>query len=247
METLTIINTVGIIIAIGLFCFDLIIKNYLPSYISAKAENLATKEDIQEITRKTEEVQQEFRENLEVFASDMHFKYDYYYKQYCELYSNLYGVIIQSEYVRYFLKLSDDMDISFDEAPFIEIQKRERINTSITQLSPNVKATVNTTTELIKTPLSEFNKLHLYEQIISKSEYATPQLLKLAVSYRYAHSYYSGNEEQSHYSNEETANEEEFRLIRLLVCCIVTEYNFLRKELKMDYNSEELKTGKILL
>ena len=44
-------------------------------------------------------------------------------------------------------------------------------------------------------------------------------------------------------SCKETANDEEFRLIREMVCCIVTEYNFFRKELKMAYNEVELKTG----
>ena len=40
-----------------------------------KGKNLATKEDIEEITRKTEEVQQEFREGFELFSNDVKFKY----------------------------------------------------------------------------------------------------------------------------------------------------------------------------
>ena len=39
-----------------------------------KGKNLATKEDIEEITRKTEEVQQEFREGFELFSNDVKFK-----------------------------------------------------------------------------------------------------------------------------------------------------------------------------
>ena len=42
---------------------------------------------------------------------------------------------------------------------------------------------------------------------------------------------------------QDTANEEEFRLIKEVVCCIVSEYNFFRKELKMTYNEIELETG----
>lgn len=34
-----------------------------------KGKNLATKEDIEEIARKTEEVQQEFREGFELFSN----------------------------------------------------------------------------------------------------------------------------------------------------------------------------------
>ena len=63
----------------------------------------------------------------------------------------------------------------------------------------------------------------------------------------YQNTYYSNNSEGKHYSNESIANEEEFRLIRELVCCVVTEYNFLRKELKMEYDKNELETGKIQL
>ena len=44
-------------------------------YMDEKGKNLATKEDIEEITRKTEEVQQEFREGFELFSNDVKFKY----------------------------------------------------------------------------------------------------------------------------------------------------------------------------
>ena len=70
MEYIIIGVNVILTITLGLF-----IKNYLPSYMDKKGENLATKEDIQEITRKTEEVQQEFRVGLEEFSSDLQFKY----------------------------------------------------------------------------------------------------------------------------------------------------------------------------
>ena len=41
---------------ISVFLLGLFTKNYLPSYMEKKGENLATKEDVKEITRKTEEV-----------------------------------------------------------------------------------------------------------------------------------------------------------------------------------------------
>lgn len=44
---------IGAILLLGLF---LIIRNTVPSYLSEKGKNLATKEDIQEITNKVEEV-----------------------------------------------------------------------------------------------------------------------------------------------------------------------------------------------
>lgn len=56
-----------ILLAVAVFLIGLFVKNYLPSYMDEKGKNLATKEDIEEITRKTEKVQQEFREGFELF------------------------------------------------------------------------------------------------------------------------------------------------------------------------------------
>lgn len=76
----------------------------LPAYMEEKGKNLATKQDIEEITRKTEQVQKEFKEAFELFSSDVKFKYDYNYKQYSELYCKLYAFVIQSEYVRKYIE-----------------------------------------------------------------------------------------------------------------------------------------------
>lgn len=75
----------NIVVILLIFLVGLFTKNYLPSYMDKKGENLATKEDIKEITRKTEEVQREFKEEFEAFSSDMKFKYDFFYRQYSEL------------------------------------------------------------------------------------------------------------------------------------------------------------------
>lgn len=64
-----------ILLTVAVFLIGLFVKNYLPSYMDEKGKNLATKEDIEEITRKTEEVQQEFREGFELFSNDVKFKY----------------------------------------------------------------------------------------------------------------------------------------------------------------------------
>lgn len=224
------------------FLLYLFIKNFLPSYIDEKGKNLATKEDIEAITRKTEEVQKEFKEGFELFSSDVRFKYDFYFKQYSELYSKLYGIIMQSEYVRHFKKINDGQEVSFDEVPFWEVSPTHRVTKSVHWGSENTTA-LTQKEERIDTPISNFNKRHLCEYIIENAEYATQRLLKIAVSYRFASYYYAGNPEVKNSSCQETANDEEFRLIREMVCCIVSEYNFFRKELKMAYNEVELKTG----
>lgn len=207
-----------------------------------KGKNLATKEDIEVITRKTEEVQKEFKEGFELFSSDVRFKYDFYFKQYSELYSKLYGIIIQSEYVRHFIKLNDGKEVPFDEAPFIQVSPTYRVTQSM-KWGDSKPTVIKQEEEEIVTPISEFNKDQLCEYIIENAEYATQKLLKIAVAYRFASYYYAGNPNAKNSSCQDTANEEEFRLIRDMVCCIVSEYNYFRKELKMDYNEDELNTG----
>lgn len=218
------------------------LKNFLPSYLNEKGKNLATKEDIQEITRKTEEVQKEFKQDFELFSTDVQFKYDFYYKQYGNLYCKLYAIVVQSEYVRQFIKISKGQEISFNEAPFLEMSKTHRISQKI-EIKEGSPTSVTQSEKEIETPISEFNKKLLCDCIIDKGELASQKLLKLAVSYRLAYNYYSGNPDVKNSSCSNVADEEEFKLIREIVCCIVSEYNYLRKELKMDYNEEELITG----
>ena len=51
MDWLLLIVEIASIIAV--FLLGLFTKNYLPSYMEKKGENLATKEDVKEITRRT--------------------------------------------------------------------------------------------------------------------------------------------------------------------------------------------------
>lgn len=231
-----------ILILMGIGATLLFIKNYFPSYMEEKGKNLATKEDIAEITEKTEEVQRQFREKFELFSSDVRFKYDFYYKQYSELYCDLYKIVIQSEYIRHFLYLDSGRESSFDEAPFIEISQTTRVK-EIEKWGTGKETEYQKTVEKFDTPLSKFNKKQLCDYIIENGQYASQQLLKLAVSYRFAYSYYTGNPEIKSASMQDTANDEEFRLIREIVCCIVKEYNILRRKLNMDYSMNEIESG----
>lgn len=235
-----------IILALAVFLLGLFTKNYLPSYMDEKGKNLATKEDIEEITRKTEEVQKEFKEGFELFANDVKFKYDFYYKQYADLYCKLYAIIIQSEYVRHFIELTDKKTITFEDAPFLEISPTHKETTTI-NISKESGSTVTRKTEDVTTPISQFNKKELCDYIIANGSLASQRLLKLAVSYRFAYDHYSGNGTGGSIGVKATADEEEFRMIKDIVVTIVKDYNSLRKELKLEYNEDELKTGVPLL
>ena len=237
LATLIVSILTTLIITIGGWYF----KNFFPKYMEKKGENLATKEDIAEITRRTEEVQRDFKERFALFSSDVKFKYDFYYKQYSDLYCKLYSIIIQSEYIRVFLKKSQEKDFPFDDYPFLEMNNRTVKQTYSFEAGKTVAIDVKD--ELIQTPITQFNKAQLCDLIIENRSLATQELLKLTVSYRFAYNYYSGNTDVPQTSVSKTADEEEFQLIRKIVCEIVKDYNHLRKELKMPFNEQELSDG----
>jgi len=68
MEMNLIIELTIIIFGIILF-FTL--KNLLPSYFNEKGKNLATKEDIEDITKKVEKIKSEFIKDIEYIKSDL--------------------------------------------------------------------------------------------------------------------------------------------------------------------------------
>lgn len=232
MEKLILFSIIACDIALYLF-----IKNLLPSYFNKKGENLATKEDIAEITKLQEEVQAQFHKELEEYSSDVHFKYDFYYRQYTGLYSKLYSIICQSEYVRRFFKLLKGLDLTVEEVPFVEISKRRTHDT----IRMGQDQSYQHTEEKITDDITRFCKKEMCDFIIENGELATQDLLKLAVAYRFAYDNYSGNVTSG--EAREVADSEEFILIREIVKSIIQEYNFLRKELKMPYIQSELDTG----
>jgi len=60
------IGTLGVLVACGLF-----LKTYLPSYMAEKGKNLASKEDVQEITRLVESVRAEYTSQLEQLKAEL--------------------------------------------------------------------------------------------------------------------------------------------------------------------------------
>lgn len=231
-----------ILLAIFMFLLGLYIKNYLPSYMDEKGKNLATKEDIEEVTRKTEEVQKGFKESFELFANDVKFKYDFYYKQYADLYCKLYAFVIQSEYVRHFIEITKNQSIPFEDAPFLEISPTHKETTTI-NISKEKGSSITKKSQDIETPISQLNKKELCDYIITNGSLASQKLLKLAVSYRFAYDHYSGNKTGGSIDVKEEADDEEFRMIKDIVITIVKDYNSLRKELKLEYSEDEMKTG----
>ena len=60
------------ILSVGLILF-FTIKNFLPSYFNEKGKNLATKEDVEEITKKVEKIKSEFVKDIEFIKADLNY------------------------------------------------------------------------------------------------------------------------------------------------------------------------------
>ena len=63
------------LVATGVTCFvvGFLVRNFLPAYFNEKGKNLATKEDIKEITDKIESVRFEYLGKLEGVKSELSF------------------------------------------------------------------------------------------------------------------------------------------------------------------------------
>lgn len=232
MDWLIIVCNIIVTSVVGLF-----FHCHLPKYFEEKATNLATKEDIGNITEITESVKLEFNEQMQIFSTQHTFHHHFSYERYAKLYSQLYGYVLQSEYARYFHEI-DSASLPFQDVPYLEIvtkNQKQRFENGYLEVEEKI----------IENELYNHNKQKLYQTIIEQSEYASQELLKLAFSYRIVHFFY-GDKNKNQPVNEK-ANDEELRLIRELVICIVKEYNQLRKKLDMSYDKHELQTGRVYL
>ncbi|MDU7725172.1 hypothetical protein [Clostridium perfringens] len=220
------------------FILGLFVKSFFPKYMEKKAENLATKEDIKEITKKTEEVKQDFNEKFGEFSKKLDFKYRFYEEQMINLYSNLYAMVAQSEYLRYFVKVYRKLDIPFDKAPFLEVKQTTQ------HKKINIRTNEVLLDEIIKkeNEVTKVKKIEIANEIIKNSKYANNRLLKLAVAYRYANQNYS-NGNKDHLEEKRKYDLEEIKLIGAIIKLIIKEYNFLARELGLSYSKYELKNG----
>ena len=169
------------------------------------------------------------------FNETKKFKREYYYSQLNELYLELYGVVAQSEFIRYFFEF--DKQFSFMDLPFIELKNYiNKIETDSDR-----ETIIRQKTE-VETELTRFNKNFLTKLIIEKRQYASPKLLKLAVAHRFCVEYYS-KEDISDSSLLSKYQEEEIKLIYELVVTIIKETNEKLKYCRMDWIENEMEHG----
>lgn len=75
------------LVLIGVVVIGLLVRSFLPSYAKQKGKNLATKEDISEITSKVEEVRSQHTAQLERLKIDLGVlakKMTYFWMKKCE-------------------------------------------------------------------------------------------------------------------------------------------------------------------
>ncbi|MED0866380.1 hypothetical protein ABEX00_10885 [Bacillus safensis] len=162
------------------------------------------------------------------FTDTKKFKRERDAKQLNELYYELYGIVAQSEYLRHFFSegvegVDGNSLTNKNEMPFIE-------------LVPSANS------DEIAKMIGYFNKSRIAELIIQKSSYASPDLIKLAVGYRFCEAYYQ--KQGGNIKNlQEKLNNEELLIISKIVKNIVKETNSKMKNCGFNYYEDELKDG----
>ncbi|WP_339202598.1 hypothetical protein NYE22_12875 [Bacillus sp. FSL K6-1560] len=177
-----------------------------------------------------------FQNRTDFMVSIKQFKRDHYYNQLNKLYMELYAIVCQSEFLRKFHHI-DEMN-SMKEVPFVEIKRKiEKIQLNL------VTGEEELTGEDVETAITRFNKENIISLIMDNKQYASQELLKLAVGYRYCYEYYTNNNLVE--PELETFQKTELDYIYKIVTRIVMETNEKLKFCKMDFSDAERKTGKL--
>lgn len=189
----------------------------LDTYFEKRAENLATKQDVAEITIKTEQVQADFHKILGKFDADLKFKYEFYENQYIQLYSPLFCIVCESESLRYILTSLSEEHMVFSEYPIVEYEAEDGEKES---------------QETEKTIC-----VKLLNLIFDKYMYASPSLIKLASALVNIGKY------QTNVNSEEQKKLLEYQLKAEVIKTVLKDYYWLRGQLHLQESEDE--SGKI--
>lgn len=215
-------NLFDVITYIAIICLYVLLQKMwtsLDKYFDKKAENLATKQDIEEITVKTETIQTEFYKVKSEFDLDLKFKYQFYEMQYKQLYSELYCKICKSEALRYILNnLLKEMSLDFDTVPIVdyetdseEIQAQHGINSDVSEQIINL--------------------------VCTKHIFASPELIKMT--------YLFDSIRKCDESSNEEANKAECKLKIAILKIILKDYYWLRQQLHLQKGKDETNKNEI--
>ena len=206
----------------------------LKGYFEQKGKLLADTEHAKELTDITESVKHDYTKKDIQYGS----KNEYFKERYYNLYSELYAVISQSEFQRYFYSVYSTPNADITDTtriPFIEHNSERK--TDRISFKDGVSST---SSETIPTnqDITDFNKEYIYKLILRNSNYASQALLSLGLAYRFVHRYYLKDLEKERI--KQGMNNEEVKIIHKIVQVVIKEYNWLRKEIGLSYNNEEM-------
>lgn len=210
MNFFDILSYIAIVVIVG------VVKKMwssLDTYFDKKAENLATKQDVTEITEKTEQVRADFHKILGKFDADLKFKYEFYEKQYSELYSLLYCMVCESESLRYILTNISKEQIAFGEVPIVEYE-----------VDNNGRENQEAETAICE---------RLLNLILNKYMYASPALIKLV---------YTLNNIEKFPEDVDNENQKKFLECKLkmeIIRTILKDYYWLRRQLHLQECNDE--------
>ncbi|MDQ0882883.1 hypothetical protein [Peribacillus sp. V2I11] len=177
------------------------------------------------------------KNKLDWFGSVKTFKRDYSFEQLKELYIPSYAIVAQSEFLRRFEHFDDK---PYDEFPFIEVAKT-KTKTVLGLVGGQIKRETINFSDVI----TEFNKEQLSNMIIDKGIFASQELLKLAVAYRYVHKFYTDETIES--EKLENFQIQEVDLINRIVRLIVRETNEKLKQCSLHYSENEIELSTMLV
>ncbi|MDH4209441.1 MAG: hypothetical protein OEV76_11250 [Anaerolineae bacterium] len=69
---MTVDTILQVVTLLGIGALGILFKHYLPGYVTEKGKNLATKEDVADITRRIEDVKAKYAQDLEGMRADIH-------------------------------------------------------------------------------------------------------------------------------------------------------------------------------
>lgn len=194
--------------------------NSLDVFFDEKAKNYATKQDIEEITRKTEAVHTEFKQIMGEFEADLAFKYSFYKKQYMSLYTHLYRIISFSNAIIFFgMRIDNDND--FANLPIADFKYDSETNI------------IGGDDQTIETGNNKSSITKILELVNSNAIYASPQLIDICSALHCI-------KEKRSFSSNERYNALELKLREKLVKVIVDDYKWLRNQLRLSDDHESI-------
>lgn len=207
---ISIFDMISYILIILIFAIVGKIWTSMDKYFEKKAENLASKQDIAEITASTEKVTTEYKQIYEKFTADLNFKYQFYEAQYKELYSELFLNICKSETFRYIYNSNSDAPpLAFCDYPILEYDAGE---------------TNEEVHKLINEIIGLVDKKHFY---------ASPELLKIVQILKN-----NNNNPKNSVETEGVVKNIECRFKIMLVKTIIRDFYWLRQQLHLQENIE---------